>query len=105
MNELFNYTTLDIKLIKKTRTLRISFKPNYNFINLETLFELESILAWSSNRLEINSILLTSEADFFNEGIDKNKIKHYDSKKIIKITTKLQKIVHAMFHLPTNNYM
>lgn len=100
MNELFNYTTLDIKLIKKTRTLRISFKKEYNYINLETLFELESILAWSSNRLEINSILLTSESDCFNEGIDKEKITNYDSKKIIKITSKLQKIVHAMFHLP-----
>jgi enoyl-CoA hydratase/carnithine racemase len=100
MNELFNYTTLDIKLSKPTRTLIIAFKKDYNVINLETLFELESILAWTSNRLEIHSILLTSHNEFFNEGMDKEKISQYDSKKILKISAKLQKIVHAMFHLP-----
>lgn len=100
MNELFNYSTLSIKLIKQSRTLNISFRKNKNYINLETLFELESILAWASNRLEVNSIILTSDNDFFNEGIDKNKLANYDSKKMVKITEKLQKIVYAMYHLP-----
>lgn len=100
MNELFNYTTLDIKLIKKFRTLKISFRKNSNQISLESLFELESIFAWASNRLEINSILLTSDSAYFNEGIDKERLQNYDSKKLMKITEKLQKIVHAMFHLP-----
>lgn len=100
MNELFNYTTLDIKLIKNTRTLRISFRKGNNQITLESLFELESILAWASNRLEINSILLSSEDEFFNEGINKERLSKQSSKKLERMTKKLQKIVHAMFHLP-----
>jgi len=100
MNELFNYSTLQVKLIKESRTLKVSFRKNKNTINLESLFELESILAWCSNRLEINTILMSSDNDFFNEGIDKNKLANYDQKKLIKITEKLQKIVHAMYHLP-----
>lgn len=100
MNELFNYTTLDIKLIKNYRTLKISFREDYNHINLESLFELESILAWASNRLEINSILITSESEFFNEGINKERLNQQTSQKLERITQKLQKIVHAMFHLP-----
>ena len=100
MNELFNYSTLDIKLNKKFRSLTISFRENQNYISLESLFELESILAWASNRLEINAILLTSLDQYFNEGIDKERLAKYDSKKLVKITEKLQKIVHAMYHLP-----
>lgn len=100
MNELFNYTTIDIKLIKKFRTLKISFRKDCNQISLESLFELESIFAWASNRLEINSILLTSDNPYFNEGINKERLAKYDSKKLQRLTEKLQKIVHAMFHLP-----
>jgi enoyl-CoA hydratase/carnithine racemase len=100
MNELFNYSTLEIKLIKNTRTLQIAFREGKNKINLETLFELESIFAWASSRVEVHSILFTSHNEFFNEGLCKERVVSYSSDKILKITQKLQKIVHAMYHLP-----
>lgn len=100
MNALFNYSTINVSLHKGTRTLNITFKPESQNINLETLFELESILAWASNRVEIRSILLNSESDFFSEGIDKNRLPTMSASKLQKISEKLQKIVHAMYHLP-----
>lgn len=100
MNALFNYSTLNVSLSKATRTLNISFKEDAKHVNLETLFELESVLAWASNRVEIRSIFMSSENDFFSEGIDKEKLADMSAKKLLKISQKLQTIVHAMFHLP-----
>lgn len=100
MNELFNYNTLKVSLVKTTRTLKISFKKGASNITLETLFELESVLAWASNRVEIRSILMDSQAEFFSEGIDKAKLSSMSAKKLAKISQKLQTIVHAMYHLP-----
>lgn len=100
MNSLFNYNTLNVSLIKSTRTLNIRFKENYKHINMEVLFELESVLAWATTRVEIRSILLDSENDLLCEGIDKEKLRAMDSKKINRLTSKLQKIVYSMLHLP-----
>lgn len=100
MNQLFNYSTINVSLHKATRTLKIQFKQNAKHINLEALFELESIFAWASNRVEINSIFLCSETGFFSEGINKELLANMSANKIKKISEKLQVIVHAMYHLP-----
>ena len=100
MNALFNYSTINVSLHKGTRTLTITFKPEAQHVNLETLFELESILAWASNRVEIRSILINSASEFFSEGIDKNRLISMSAEKLQKMSEKLQKIVHAMYHLP-----
>ncbi|MCO4753181.1 MAG: enoyl-CoA hydratase/isomerase family protein [Bacteriovoracaceae bacterium] len=100
MNELFSYSTLKVGLSKSTRTLNISFKKGCPCITLENLFELESILAWATNRVEIKSILISSENEFFSEGIDKERLSNMSAKKLAKMSKKLQTIVHAMYHLP-----
>ena len=100
MNALFNYSTLNVTLAKSTRTLNIQFKKSAKNINLETLFELESILAWAGARVEIRSIFLSSQNDFFSEGINKEKLAGMSANKLAKISQKLQTIVHAMYHLP-----
>lgn len=100
MNALFNYSTLNVGLYKGTRNLKITFKPDAQYVTLETLFELESVLAWASNRVEIRSILITSDSEFFSEGIDKNRLSTMSAAKLKKMSEKLQKIVHAMYHLP-----
>lgn len=102
MSALFNYNTIDVELIKKTRTLQISLnnKNSLNSINLELLFELESILAWSTSRVEIHSILINSTSSKLSQGIDQIALKHMNEKQLHKITSKLQKITHALFHLP-----
>lgn len=100
MNELFSYSTLKVALSRPTKTLNISFKENCQFITLETLFELESILAWASAKVEIKSIFISSSNDFFSEGIDKEKLPQMSASKLEKMSKKLQTIVHAMYHLP-----
>lgn len=100
MNELFNYSTIDVGLSRPTRTLNIHFKEGTDHITLESLFELESVLAWASNRVEIRSIFISSRNEFFSEGIDKQKLANMSAKKLVKMSQKLQTIVHAMFHLP-----
>lgn len=102
MSALFNYNTISVELLKKTRTLKITIKNSneLNFINLELLFELESILAWSTSRVEIHSILIRSESGALSQGINFNSLKEMNEKMLEKITSKLQKITHALFHLP-----
>ncbi len=100
MNALFNYSTINVGLHKGPRNLEITFKPESQYVTLETLFELESVLAWASNRVEIRSILINSASDFFSEGIDKNRLSSMSASKLQKMSEKLQKIVHAMYHLP-----
>lgn len=100
MNSLFNYNTIKVSLSKRTRALSICFRQESKHINLETLFELESILAWASNRVEVRSILFTSESGFFSEGIDKSRLADMSARKLVRMSEKLQTIVHAMFHLP-----
>lgn len=103
MQSLFNYQTLDVKLLKSTRTLRVELNrksETNNAINLEMLFELESLFAWASNKVEIRSLLLTSSSEFFSEGFNRSHLEKLNENQIIKINEKLQKIVHAMTHLP-----
>lgn len=102
MQSLFNYQTLKCSLIKKTRTLKVSLNKdeNENFINLEMLFELESLFSWVSARVEINSIYITSPKKVFSEGFDTKNLEKFNENQIVKINNKLQKIVYAMMHLP-----
>lgn len=102
MSALFNYNTIKVELLKKTRTLKISFFSNdqLNAITLELLFELESILAWASSRVEIHSILITSEHKHFSQGITSESLKNMNENILQKLTSKLQKITHALFHMP-----
>ena len=102
MKSLFNYQTLHVTLEKETRTLRVELdrSDKENAINLEMLFELESLFAWASNKVEIRSILLTSTSDIFSVGFDKEHLEKLNENQIVKINDKLQKIVHAMMHLP-----
>ena len=77
MANLFNYSTLNVSLEKETRTLKILLdRPECEHaINAEMLFELESILAWSAGRIEINSILISSTestGNLLSSGLDKN---------------------------------
>lgn len=100
MAKVFNYATIDVELLKKTRTLLITFKNHHKFISLEVLFELESILAWSSSKVEIHSILIRSNEGVLSNGINLDSLPLLKEKTLKKITEKLQKITHALFHLP-----
>ena len=100
MAKLFNYTTINVELIKQFRSLKITLKNTHKYISLEVLFELESILAWSTSKVEIHSIIICSEEGTLSEGLDTQSLPELKEGNLKRITEKLQKITHALFHLP-----
>jgi enoyl-CoA hydratase/carnithine racemase len=101
MQSIFNYNTLNATLERKTRTLYIELESNdTNAMSMEMLFELESLLAWTSNKVDIHSILFKSKKGLFSSGHNPNILKEQTQIQIEKMTEKLQKLVQALLHLP-----
>ncbi|MGE3610190.1 MAG: enoyl-CoA hydratase/isomerase family protein [Bacteriovoracaceae bacterium] len=102
MQNLFNYTTLSTRLEKTTRTLFVTLnRPDWkNAFHLEMLFELESIFAWCTSRVEINSIIIDSTTNEFSSGLDLEQLPSLSAKQLDKINSKLQKIIFSMMQLP-----
>jgi enoyl-CoA hydratase/carnithine racemase len=99
---LFNYTTLSTRLEKSTRTLFVTLnRPDWkNAFRLEMLFELESLFAWCTTRVEINTIFIDSSSLEFSTGLDLDALATLSATQLDKINTKLQKIIFAMMQLP-----
>lgn len=102
MQNLFNYTTLSTRLEKTTRTLFVTLnRPDWNnAFRLEMLFELESLLAWCTSRVEINSIYIDSSGPIFSTGLEYDTLSSLSASLLDKINLKLQKIIFAMMQLP-----
>jgi enoyl-CoA hydratase/carnithine racemase len=102
MQTLFNYTTISTRLEKSTRTLFVTLnRPDWNnAFRLEMLFELESLFAWCTSKVEINSIFIDSSTPFFSTGLEYETLSGMTSQNLDKINSKLQKIIFAMMQLP-----
>lgn len=102
MQTLFNYTTISTRLEKTTRTLFVTLnRPDWNnAFRLEMLFELESLFAWCTTRVEINSIFIDSSTPFFSTGLEYDTLSGTSASQIDKANVKLQKIIFAMMQLP-----
>ncbi len=100
--KLFNYSTLYARLDKTTRTLYITLNRSDrdNSINNEMLFELESLLAWTTSKVEIQSILFDSSTDHFSWGVDPQKLPEMSASQLEKLSLKLHKIIYAMMQMP-----
>ena len=95
---MFLFQTLQVSLDKKTKSLSIFLKSNH--IDFQLIDELEKIFSWATEHLEIQSILLTSEQDFFANGF-KIEEWHGQSFEDIKLyVRKIQKFIYSMFFLP-----
>lgn len=95
---IFNYNTLLVSLIPKTKSLEIKFTKEH--FNQEMLFELESILAWCATHHEIQSIFITSTETHFIQGVDLNEIKNYSKEKCSKFLLKISTVSEALLCLP-----
>lgn len=102
MSDIFNYQTIKVQLQKKTRSLFITLnnQETENSISMETLFELESLLAWCTSKVEIHSIFIQSNSAYFSKGYDNTVLKKLSVEKLSKFTKKLQKINQAIQYLP-----
>jgi enoyl-CoA hydratase len=99
---LFNYTTLSTRLEKSTRTLFVTLnRPDWNnSFRLEMLFEIESLLAWCTSKVEINTIFFDSCSPLFSTGLELTQLSSLSANQLDKINTKLHKIIFAMMQLP-----
>lgn len=95
---IFSYNTIATTLLTDSKSLEIKFRKK--FINLEALFELESILAWCASHPEVQSIYLTVYGDHFVQGIDPEELKTLPEEKLKKILLKLSTISQSIFCLP-----
>lgn len=101
MNSLFNYSRLDVSLSRKTSSLHVTLNhKEKNPIDLELLFELESLLSWATNKTEIVSIFIDSAYDELSHGFEAEEIKKLSLKQIEKIRYKLARLNFAMMNLP-----
>lgn len=102
MQTLFNYTTISTRLEKTTRTLFVTLnRPDWNnAFRLEMLFELESLFAWCTTRVEINSIFIDSSTAHFSTGLEFETLPSTSASQLDKVNMKLQKIIFAMMQLP-----
>lgn len=102
MQPIFNYTTLSTRLEKNTRSLFVTLnRPDWkNAFRLEMLFELESLFAWCTTRVEINSIFINSCSPHFSQGMEYESLSGTSAQSLEKSNVKLQKIIFAMMQLP-----
>jgi enoyl-CoA hydratase/carnithine racemase len=95
---IFSYSSIATTLLTDSKSLEIKFRNK--FINLEALFEFESILTWSASHPEVQSIYITAYGDHFLQGIDPEELKVMPEEKLKKILTKLSTISQSFFCLP-----
>lgn len=108
MQSFFNYNTLNVSLVKSTRSIFIKLNrpESQNSLNMEMLFEFESLLAWLSNKVEIHSVFITAEdakdgqKSLFSSGFNLDKLNRYNHNQVVKLTEKLAQLVHSMQNLP-----
>ncbi len=98
----FNYNTLKVTLQKETRSIEVAInRPEQNnTLNVETLFELESLFGWLTGHLEVNAVVLTGVGNTFCSGFDQNELAIMSDEKLQKYMVRFQKIVMGMLSLP-----
>ncbi|CAN0018706.1 unnamed protein product [Chrysoparadoxa australica] len=98
----FNYNTLNVTLQKETRSVEIELnRPEKgNAINVEMLFELESLFSWLTGHLEVNAVLLKGSGEKFCTGFDSDELKIMSEEKLKKYMVRFQKVVSGMLYLP-----
>ena len=95
---IFDYKTIATTLLIPTKSLEIKFRKN--FLNLETLTELENILAWARTHTEVHSLFITSIGNEFIQGFDPADLKSLSEEKIKILFNKVSTIGQSFFTLP-----
>ncbi|MDO9182260.1 MAG: enoyl-CoA hydratase-related protein [Bacteriovorax sp.] len=95
---IFSYNTIATTLLIPTKSLEIKFRKTY--LTSETLFELESVLAWAATHTEVHSLFLTSFGNDFIQGFDPAEIKTLTEEKLKKQFNKISTIAQSLLCLP-----
>ena len=103
MVSIFNYNTLEVSLNRQYKSLTINLNrpERENALNFEMLFELETILSWASNHLEINTIVVSStDPTNFSVGYDQLELASISTEKLRKFHNRVRKLAYSMHYLP-----
>lgn len=95
---IFDYKTIATTLLIPTKSLEIKFRKQ--FLNLESLLELEAILSWAKTHTEIQSLFITCIGNDFIQGLDPAEIKLLPEEKLKIIFNKISNIAQSFFSLP-----
>jgi len=98
MVKLFDYHTLHITIEKATRSLTVYLRRPH--LDQDTLDELEHMINWFSEHIEVESFVLTSIHDFFGKGLNPKEIKEKNTNELKKFFYSLQKIILGLLYLP-----
>jgi enoyl-CoA hydratase len=94
---IFSYNTIATTLLIPTKSLEIKFRKT--FLNAETLFELESILAWAATHTEVQSLFIKSYGNEFIQGFDPEELKELSEEKLKKQFQKVSTIAQSLLCL------
>lgn len=102
MNEIFKYNSINAYLKPSTKTLIISTKSETHNqgLSLEWLFEVDSILQWAFDKIEIQSILLTGENEGYAPAICRKDIALKEKDFLSKIYQKINAFNKLLMKLP-----
>lgn len=95
---IFSYKSIATTLLIPTKSLEIKFRKNY--LTSETLFELESILAWAATHSEVQSLFITSYGEEFIQGFEPKALRELSEDKLIKQFQKISTIAQSLLCLP-----
>lgn len=95
---IFSYKSIATTLLIPTKSLEIKFRKT--FLDAETLFELESILAWAWTHTEVQSLFITSFGDEFTQGFDPLELKELSVDQVKKQFQKINTIAQSLMCLP-----
>ena len=87
-----DFGSIQVDLVKKTRHLEIQFSE---YLSFKMLSELESTLAWSAGRPEINAILLSPQG-----VLAPGELQSRPPQELRVLLERLRRLVVGMFYLP-----
>ncbi len=98
MHELFSFKTLKVVVIPRIRTIKIELLENE--INFEMVFELEKLIHFLCEHIEINVVLLTTSNKNFIQGINYDALLKLNDHHVMSFKQNFYKMLYMLFHIP-----
>lgn len=102
MFEVFPYNTIKTNLRLDTHSLEVTLNKNnedYTF-SWETLFELEGLLQWLNQHIEVHSVLFNANSEIFGKGWKESEWNNFTDEQFKKATDRLKRLFKNLRSLP-----
>ncbi len=101
-NQLFQYKCLKVNLEPDTKSLTVEIQTTGRFdqfpLNFECLFELESLMAWLNQHLEVKSVQIEFDVEY--QSFYPEQLKDLDQAYLEKNMLQIRKTCHSLLKLP-----